>query len=54
METFPDFKENLYYAARTGDEEKKLVEMACTSALKFYCYYKLLWAYRNFRKKLKH
>ncbi len=54
METFPDFKENLYYAARTGDEEKKLVEIACTSALKFYCYYKLLWAYRNFRKKLKH
>ncbi len=50
--TFPDFQNNRYYAKRTGAEEKKLVAMACDSPLKFYCYYKLLWGYRNLRKKL--
>ena len=52
VETFPDFQQNSYYLQRTGAEEKKLVAMACRSALKFYCYYKLLWGYRNLRKSL--
>ncbi|MBQ3796632.1 MAG: glycosyltransferase family 2 protein [Butyrivibrio sp.] len=51
-ETFPDFQNNSYYAERTGVEEKKLVAMACSNALKFYCYYKMLWGYRNLRKKI--
>ncbi len=49
---FPDFKENEYYRERTPKEEKRLIDMACDSALKFYVYYKLLWAYRNMRKKV--
>ena len=52
LETFPNFRENSYYLDRTGAEEKKLVDMACESALKFYCYYKLLWGYRNLRMSL--
>ncbi len=52
-ETFPDFQKNSYYTERTGAEEKKLVAMACGSAAKFFCYYKLLWGYRNLRKRLK-
>lgn len=51
-ETFPEFLNNSYYNERTGAEEKKLIAMACDSPLKFYVYYKLLWGYRNFRKKL--
>ena len=49
---FPDFQKNSYYTERTGAEEKKLIGMVCESPLKFYVYYKLLWGYRNFRKKL--
>ena len=51
-DTFPGFKDNSYYLERTGAEEKKLIGMACSSELYFFVYYKLLWAYRNFRKKL--
>lgn len=51
-QTFPDFKNNSYYFERTGKEEQKLIKMACESELKFYIYYKLLWGYRNLRKKL--
>ena len=51
-ETFPDFQKNSYYTGRTGAEEKKLVAMACESPAKFFCYYKLLWGYRNLRKRL--
>ncbi len=54
VKTFPDFRKNTYYTERTGDEEKRLVAMACQNAAGFFIYYKLLWAYRNFRKKLKH
>ena len=54
MHTFPDFGNNSYYVERTGKEEKKLIGMACRNAAGFYFYYKALWAYRNFRKKLKH
>lgn len=48
---FPDFQQNPYYIERTHAEEKKLIRMHMKSALWFMGYYKLLWAYRNFRKK---
>lgn len=51
-EYFPDFQNNLYYQKRTNAEEKKLIAMQQRSTLLFICYYKLLWGYRNFRKKL--
>lgn len=50
---FPDFQKNPYYIERTHPEEKKLIAMQQKSTLQFIIYYKLLWAYRNFRKKLK-
>lgn len=50
---FPDFQKNAYYIERTHPEEKKLIAMQQKSTLQFVVYYKLLWAYRNFRKKLK-
>ncbi len=49
---FPDFRSNPYYVERVNPEEKKLIDMACSSPLRFYLYYKLLWGYRNLRKKL--
>ena len=52
-ETFPEFEANDYYKERTGAEEKKLIAMVMKSPLQFYMYYKLLWGYRNMRKKLK-
>ena len=51
-EYFPDFMENAYYQSKTHPEEKKLIAMQQKSTLKFMIYYKLLWAYRNFRKKI--
>ena len=48
---FPDFQENPYYRERVHAEEKKLIAMQQKSTLFFMAYYKLLWAYRNFRKK---
>lgn len=48
--TFPDFMENPYYLERTHEEEKKLVKMQQKSTLFFMLYYKLLWAYRRWRK----
>ena len=50
---FPNFRANEYYKERTGAEEKKLIDMACDSALKFHVYYKLLWMYRNMMKKIR-
>ena len=47
-ETFPDFQKNRYYLERVGAEEKKLAAMR-----QFILYYKLLWGYRNVRKRLK-
>ena len=47
---FPDFQKNPYYQERTHAEEKKLIAMQQKSTLYFMVYYKLLWAYRNFRK----
>ena len=52
-ETFPDFMENPYYQERVHAEERKLIRMHMKSTLYFMMYYKLLWSYRNFRKKLR-
>lgn len=52
-EYFPDFQKNPYYVERTHPEEKKLIAMQQKSTLQFIIYYKLLWTYRNLRKKLK-
>ena len=51
-EYFPNFQSNPYYQKRTNAEEKKLIAMQQKSTLLFVCYYKLLWGYRNFRKKI--
>lgn len=53
-QAFPDFMDNRYYRERIHPEEKKLIAMQMRSQLLFYCYYRLLWAYRNFRKRLRH
>lgn len=50
--TFPKFRENKYYQMRLNSEEKKLIDMAMKSTLQFVIYYKLLWGYRNLRKRL--
>ena len=50
--TFPDFRNNKYYLTRVHAEERKLIDMHMKSTLYFVLYYKLLWAYRNFRKKI--
>lgn len=52
-ETFPGFMKNKYYEERVHAEERKLIRMHMKSTLYFMMYYKLLWAYRNFRKKMK-
>lgn len=49
--TFPDFQNNPYYLERTHQEEKKLIRMQQRSTLFFMLYYKMLWAYRRWRKK---
>ncbi len=51
-ETFPGFMDNEYYVNQIDPEEKKLIAMAMKSTLLFFCYYKLLWGYRNLRKRL--
>ena len=51
-EYFPDFQENPYYVSQVNPEEKKLIAMQQKSTLFFILYYKLLWTYRNLRKKL--
>ena len=50
--TFPNFMENPYYQQRVHAEERKLISMHMKSTLYFMLYYKLLWTYRNFRKKI--
>ncbi len=49
--TFPDFEDNPYYQERTCQEEKKLIRMQQKSTFFFIWYYKLLWAYRKWRKR---
>lgn len=51
--SFPDFQNNSYYQERVHEEEKKLITIQMKSTLCFILYYKLLWAYRDFRKKRK-
>lgn len=50
--TFPDFRKNPYYTTRVHAEERKLIDMHMKSTLYFCAYYKILWTYRNLRKKL--
>ena len=52
LEYFPAFRQNPYYLERIGAEEKKLVDMQLSSTWKLLIYYKLLWGYRNFRKRI--
>lgn len=49
--TFPEFEKNSYYQERTHAEEKKLIRMQQKSTAFFILYYKLLWAYRRWRKR---
>ena len=49
--TFPEFEKNAYYQERTHAEEKKLIRMQQKSTAFFILYYKLLWAYRRWRKR---
>ncbi len=49
--TFPEFEKNAYYQERTHAEEKKLIRMQQKSTVFFILYYKLLWAYRRWRKR---
>lgn len=49
--TFVNFQENSYYIARVNSEEKKLIKIQQSSTLLFVLYYKLLWGYRNWRKR---
>lgn len=50
-QNFPHFQENTYYQERVHEEEKKLVGLQMKSTLWFILYYKILWTYRNIRKK---
>lgn len=50
---FPDFQQNPYYLDRVHPEERKLIGMHMKATWYFMMYYKLLWTYRNIRKKLR-
>ncbi len=52
-ETFPGFMENKYYRERVHEEERRLIAMHMKSTIRFMLYYKALWMYRDFRKKIK-
>ncbi|MFI3236737.1 MAG: glycosyltransferase [Lachnospiraceae bacterium] len=52
-EQIPDFENNPYYKERVHPEERKLIRMHMKSTLYFMLYYKLLWTYRNLRKRCK-
>lgn len=49
---FPRFDQNRYYIAKTNPEEKRLISIAMISPKLFVRYYKLLWGYRDLRKKI--
>ncbi len=49
--TFGDFQHNPYYRERVNPEEKKLIKLQQSSTLLFVLYYRLLWGYRNWRKR---
>lgn len=50
---FPDFQNNAYYQKAFDEEQKKLAAMHMESPFKFMVYFKLLYLYRDIRKKLK-
>ncbi|MCR5249562.1 MAG: glycosyltransferase [Lachnospiraceae bacterium] len=50
-ELFPDFQKNPYYIEKVHPEERKLIRFQMHSQLFFYLYYRLLWFYRDLRKK---
>lgn len=52
-QAFPAFQDNPYYRVRVHEEERRLVAMQQHSTLWFIVYYKLLWGYRNFKKRRK-
>ena len=52
LENWDGYEENSYYQERVHAEERKLIKMHMKSTLYFMTYYKILWGYRNFRKKL--
>ncbi len=52
-EYFPGFQQNPYYVKSVHPEEKKLMKMQQKSTLLFVMYYRLLYFYRNLRKKCK-
>ncbi len=49
--TFEGFQNNPYYRERVNPEEKKLIKLQQSSTLLFVLYYRLLWGYRNWRKR---
>ncbi|MCL2254798.1 MAG: glycosyltransferase [Lachnospiraceae bacterium] len=48
---FPNFRGNEYFIKRHDAEVKKLINMHMRSPLIFIIYFKLLWFYRDLRKK---
>ncbi len=50
-QAFPGFEKNPYYMERTTREEKKLIRLQQASTFLFVLYYRLLWGYRNWRKR---
>ncbi|MCR5674772.1 MAG: glycosyltransferase [Lachnospiraceae bacterium] len=50
-ETFPDFAENPYYRERIDAEERGFMALQMRSQLLFYIKYRLLWLYRNLRRR---
>ncbi len=50
-ETFPGFLENPRFLKRTDPEERKMMRLQQKSTFLFLIYYRLLWTYRNLRKR---
>lgn len=50
---FPDFQNNPYYQEEFDREQKKLAAMHMKSPLCFLVYFKMLYAYRRLRKRLR-
>jgi len=50
LKTFPDFRNNKYYASIPDAEQKRMLDLFMKNSLAFYLYYSALWAYRNLRK----
>ena len=49
---FPDFQANAYYQAEFDSEQKRMAAIHMKSPLAFLIYFKLLYFYRDIRKKL--